>query len=374
MSPETLGTALRDLVDDVEDGMDAPVADELWADGRRRRRTTRLVPAVAAACVAALVTVALWPGGVPRASVPAVQVDGDGYARLTAYPSAIPKPPFVSPTARPGLTAAVLEERADTVELFAVSPAGAVSHLELPDSDLDRPLALSPDGRWLAQGSVLSDLVDGATVPSDAARADLDSKRTPAGSAWWSPDSRRVYVDGVNQGKPTSSGVVVATDGTVTEVPLLAGGGVPTIAGWLDSETLLAFVGVGASDDTLAGRTWRAGATAWEVSGPDVGWPYPGPGDGSQVTSLSAGLSPDGARLLLTRRVVDASTQVFSTTQAMMFDARTGAQLGMPGADGSLTPSAWEAGSYVEWGGGGCRPAWRDGQPVSTDDGTVRLQ
>ena len=53
MSPETLGTALRDLVDDVEDGMAAPLASELWAGGRRRRRTARLVPAVAAACVAA---------------------------------------------------------------------------------------------------------------------------------------------------------------------------------------------------------------------------------------------------------------------------------------------------------------------------------
>ena len=275
---------------------------ELWAGGRRRRRTARLVPAVAAACVAALVTVALWPAGVPRASVPAVQIDGDGYARLTSYPSAVPKPPFVSATARPGLTAAVLEERGDTLELFAVAPAGAVSHLELPATDLDRPLALSPDGRWLARGSVLTDLVDGATVPSAAVRADLDSKRTPDGSVWWSPDSRHVYVDAFNQGKPTSSGVVVGTDGTVTEVPLLAGGRVPLVAGWLDSETVLAFVGLSAADASLSGRTWRVGAPAWEVSGPDLQWSYLAPQGSSLVTSLAAGLSPDGSRLLLTRQ------------------------------------------------------------------------
>jgi len=39
--------------------------------------------------------------------VPAVQLD-DGVARLTAYPSATPKPPFISATGRPGVTTAVV--------------------------------------------------------------------------------------------------------------------------------------------------------------------------------------------------------------------------------------------------------------------------
>ena len=85
MSPDRLGTALRDLVDDVEEGLTTPVADELWAGGRRRRRTARLVPLVAAACLAALVALALWPTGMPQASVPAVQID-DGAHLPTARP------------------------------------------------------------------------------------------------------------------------------------------------------------------------------------------------------------------------------------------------------------------------------------------------
>ena len=102
MSPDRLGTALRDLVDDVEQGVAPPVAGALWAGGRRRRRTARLVPVLAAACVAALVALVVWPSGAPRASVPAVTIDGDGYARLTSYPSAIPKPPFIPASPAPG--------------------------------------------------------------------------------------------------------------------------------------------------------------------------------------------------------------------------------------------------------------------------------
>ena len=101
MSPDPLGTALRDLADDVEAGLVPPVADELWAGGRRRRRTARLVPVVAAACVAALVTLVVWPSGAPRASLPAVTVDDDGTARLTAYPDVIAKPPSIRTTTHP---------------------------------------------------------------------------------------------------------------------------------------------------------------------------------------------------------------------------------------------------------------------------------
>ena len=118
-------------------------------------RTARLVPLVAAACVAALVTVALWPAGGPRASVPAVQLD-DGVVRLTGLPSQIPKPLLLAGTARPGVTAAVVAQEGDTLDLFSVSPSGTPHRLLVPDVQGATRPALSPDGRWLSQGAVLT--------------------------------------------------------------------------------------------------------------------------------------------------------------------------------------------------------------------------
>lgn len=373
MSPDRLGTALRDLVDDVEQGVAPPVASELWAGGRRRRRTARLVPVLAAACVGALVALVVWPSGAPQASVPAVTIDGDGHARLVSYPSEIPKPPFIPQTARPGITAAVLPDRGDTVRLYAVSTAGTVRELLTPDADSSPPPALSPDGRRLAQGTTLIDLVGGETVPSEAVRAELSSTRTQPGEAWWSPDSRRVYVDALNQGQSRSSGLVIGTDGSVAETPLLEGNVVPSVAGWLDADTLLAFVTGGGPSPRLGGRTWTVGSPAWEVSGPDIQWPGDPAYAGSRVRGVRADLSPDASRLLVTRRVADPEIETLTTTQAMVFDAATGAPFGMPASDDQLSSSSWDPSASVEWGGAGCRPAWRDGLPVSTDDGRVFL-
>ena len=109
MSPDDqLGTALRDLVDDVEDGVDAPVAGRSCGPmARRRRRTTRLVPAVAAACVAgAGHRSRSGPAACPGPRCPPCRSTTDGYARLTAYPSAIAEAAAsCRATARPGLTA-----------------------------------------------------------------------------------------------------------------------------------------------------------------------------------------------------------------------------------------------------------------------------
>ncbi len=370
MSPDRLGTALHDLVDDVEDGLATPVADELWSGGRRRRRTARLIPVVAAACVAALVTVALWPAGAPRASVPAVTFDDDGYGRLKAYPSAIPKPPFVPSTARPGVTAAVVAQEGDTLSLYAVSPEGVPRRLLVPDVQGSIRPAVSPDGRWLSQGGVLSDLVGGATVPAESVRAELESTRAPmSGSAWWSPDSRRVYVDGINEGTPRSSGYVVGTDGTVTEAPLLDGGAVPRVAGWMDRDTVLAFVvGFADGEAILSGRTWRVGDPSWKESIVDVQWPNDGSLDDSEMASVRADLSPDGTLLLLTRKITDTGTGVLEATQGALFDGQTGRPLGIPDAAGRFGPVPEATGPYLEWGGWGCRPAWRNGLPVTTDD------
>ena len=369
MSPDTLGSALRTLVDDVDDGAATPAADELWAGGRRRRRTARLVPLVAAACVAALVTVALWPADPSRASVPAVQIDGDGFSRLTAYPSAIPKPPFLPNTGSPGVSAAVVGDGSDS--LFAVSTSGAVTHLVLPDPPpgISTPPSLSPDGRWLARGFLLTDLTRGATLPDLPVRQSLASTRVPSESpARWSPDSRRAYVDAPSRGEPKSSGLVVGTDGSISEAPLLASGAVPLVAGWVDKDTVLAFVGFADGTASLSGRTWRVGDPSWKESIVDVQWPSDGTLDGSELSSVRTELSPDGTLLLLTRKLTDSGTGVLSSTQAALFDGQTGRPLGIPDAEGRLGPVPESTGPYLQWGGWGCRPAWRNGLPVTTDD------
>ncbi len=368
MSPERLGTALHDLVDEVEDGAVPPVADELWAGGRRRRRTAKVVPLVAAACIAAMVTVALWPAGAPHAAVPAVQFH-DGVVRLTTYPSAIPKPPVLPNTGSPGVTAAVVGGDADNV--YAVSTTGGVTHLVLPDPPpgFSTAPSLSPDGRWVARGFLLTDLVRGAALPDLPARQSLASTRLPSESpAQWSPDSRRAYVDAPNRGEPKSSGLVVGTDGSVTAAPLLAGGAVPRVAGWIDKDTVLAFVGFGDGAASLSGRTWRVGDPSWKVSIVDVQWPSDGTLDGSELSSVRTDLSPDGTLLLLTRKLNDSGTGVLSSTQAALFDAQTGRPLGIPDAAGRFGPVPEAGGPFLEWGGWGCRPAWRNGLPVTTDD------
>ena len=124
MSPDPLGTALRDLVDDVEAGSPRPSPTSCGPVGAAVVAPPALVPVVAAACVAALVTVALWPSGAPRASVPAVTVDDDGTARLTAYPYVIAKPPSIRTTTTPGCAAALIPGSGDLAPIYAVSRWG----------------------------------------------------------------------------------------------------------------------------------------------------------------------------------------------------------------------------------------------------------
>ena len=375
MSPDQLGAALRGLVDDVEGGQAPPVAEALWVRGRRRRRTARLVPAVAAACVAGLVGLLVLPAGHPRASVPAVQIDVDGAARLTAYPDVIAKPPFLTETARPGVTAAIVPGSDQLAPVHAVSPTGVVTRVPLPldASGLLGTPSLSPDGRWVARGPVLTDLVTGAAVPSRADQARLADARTPTTEpSWWSPDSRRVFVATFNDGVPRSAGLVVGIDGSTTEVPLVAGGVAPIVAGWLDDASLLVFLDLGPGTSRLEGRTWRVGDDAWQVSDADVEWSTVDELEAPEDEIVRASLSPDRSRVLLTRSVADPDPTGLQSTRAMMFDSSTGAQIGMPDGDGVLDSASWAPGSYVEWGGWGCRPAWRHGEPVVTDDVTIR--
>ena len=369
MSPDHLGTVLRDLVDDVEEGVAPLVPADLWAGGRRRRRTTRLVPGLAAACVAAVVGLLVWPTGQPRASVPAVGLDVDGTTRLTAYPSVIARPPFVRTASTPGVSAAVVVSASGIPQLHVVSPTGDVRRISEPAmTGAGGVPSLSPDGRWIAWRSTLTDLLAGSSVPSVDVRSRLAEQWIPDDEpAWWAPDSSRVFVSALDEVSPGSSGFVLGTDGTVLEVPVVEEAIQPVLAGWLDRTTVLALLDLGPGTSRLEVRTWTVGEPSWREPGTVVSWSETGGDD--QI--LRATLSPDRGRLLLTGSRTDAGTGELSGTEAMMFDPRTGDQLGMPSGDGTVSASSWAPGSLVGWEGWGCRPAWRENLPVVTD-GSVR--
>jgi hypothetical protein len=257
--------------------------------------------------------------------------------------------------------------------MYAVSPVGALTRLPLPRDEwgFGGP-SLSPDGRWVSRGPVLTNLISGAAIPSRADQARLEDAWTPTVEpSWWSPDSRRVFVATFNQGVPRSAGLVVGIDGSITEVPLVAGGVAPNVAGWIDEASLLVFLDLGPGTSRLEGRTWRVGDDVWHVADADVEWSTVDELEAPEDEIVRASLSPDRSRVLLTRSVADPEPTGLQSTRAMMFDASTGAQIGMPDVDGLLDSASWAPGSYVEWGGWGCRPAWRHGGPVVTD-GTIR--
>ena len=370
MSTDPLSTALRDLVADAERGVVAPDVQDLWAAGRRRRVTGVAFPLLAAACLIALIALVAWPAGVPRAAVPAVQVDDREPARLTAFPAAIAKPPFVTATRSPGVTAALVPSAGADQRPYAVSPRGEVSRVDLPPAGAGSPElqpSLSPDGRWVARGVVLTDLVRGVTTPSPSEQARVvGADGPPLEPGWWSPDSRRVFVATLDAAVE-SDGVVVTTDGEIEEVPAVERGIEATFAGWLDGDTLLALLDLGPGTSRLEVRTWTIGDPSWIATGAVMSWSQ------SEPTELRALVSPEGQRLLLTAAGVDDATNELATTRAMMFDPRSGARLGMPLADGTVRVSDWAEDSYAGWDGWGCRPAWHDGLPVITDRGVKGL-
>jgi hypothetical protein len=178
-----------------------------------------------------------------------------------------------------------------------------------------------------------------------------------------------VYVNADDLSTPgSSSGFVVGTDGTVTPAPLLQSGQVPFVAGWLDEDTVLAFVGFADGSTSYSARTWRVGSPRWEVGSADITLPADEGPAGPVAAAIRAELSPDRSRLLVTRRIADPAPGGFEATEGMLFDSGTGAPLGAPSPDGRLSSPSGNTVAAVGWAGWGCRPAWRNGLPVTTDD------
>ena len=110
-----------------------------------------------------------------------------------------------------------------------MSPAGVVTEVPpapVDASELFAEPSLSPDGRWLARGPVLTDLVSGAAVPSAREQARAGAGLDAAGAAHRGglPTRSRVFVGTFNQGQPRFAGIVVGIDGSVTSVPLVEDG------------------------------------------------------------------------------------------------------------------------------------------------------
>ena len=349
MNPhDTLGNALDTLAAGLgaQHGV-APEVDTLWRDGSRRRfRVRALVGGAALAALALLVATLTLPGARPE-SLPATS-PGE---RPTSYPARVAMPWSITETSRPGASAlAVVTRESGSLRVRTVGPTGTVSTLRTAAPVADGELDLSPDGQVLALGPVLHDLVTGTETEVPVDRAYLPTRA----ATWWSPDSLHTYVAGRG-----GSGVVVDRAGRSIPVPPSGGGDGVKVAGWSDDSTLLAVWQSAPDRFTLA--TWTLGAGDWSL-GATIEWPaWP------DHHSLRASVSPGGTRILLYGGWDVPAPNGVPTVVGQVFDVASGAVVGVPVGDTPAAEVGWDEESYVDWQGTGCRPAWQDGVPVTTD-------
>ncbi|WP_299447928.1 hypothetical protein [uncultured Phycicoccus sp.] len=345
MNPhDTLGPALDALAADLAgDRVVPPDASDAWQSGARRRwRLRGLATTVAVLAVAAVVGTIALPGVRPE-SMPASR-PGEP---LPSYPARVAMPWRVADTAAPGRSAlAMVRPDAPDPVVHVVGPTGAVTTLRTGAEPMEQGLSLSPDGRVLALGTVVHDLETGQE--RDLAVGGV------TGAGWWSPDSRRLYLPG-----PGGQGVVVGVDGDRVVVPPSGGGDGVVAAGWVDDATVLAVWQSGAGTFTLA--SWRLGRSDWTL-GPSIDWPaWP------QGHRLGASVSPDGTRIVLYGTSDVAGPDGPPPVVGQVFDVASGDVVGIPVGDTPAAAAEWDRESFLHWPGTGCRPAWRDGAPVTTD-------
>jgi hypothetical protein len=158
-----LGTALRELAREAEPAAPAD-ATELWRRGRVRVRVRRLGAAGVAAAVTLLLGGLAAAGPEPRLISPASSPDAPG------IPSRVEDPPGWLPVTPYGHAVGPLAVLARGVRhgqtaLFGINAnSGSYRFLDLPDQVPDTPVALSPDGRWVAYWSGDHGVVTGLTA------------------------------------------------------------------------------------------------------------------------------------------------------------------------------------------------------------------
>ena len=285
MNRSSLGSALDDLVRDVQPSSGPPV-EALWAQGGRRRARTRLGGGAAVLIAIALVAFVSWPSlsqpEPPEVPQPARTVAPDTYPSVLAHPYFAPD----ALTAHRAMTVAVL----DGTTAYTVDSKGAA--WKLPGARLQRRYAaLSPDGRWLVDGERVFDLVRGRSqgVVQPGAVDDIQLW------AAWAPDSghyARAY-------EPSSDVVVSTPDGTQLVVPAaspleqVTRGSLVT-GGWLDDRTVMVTYG-SVSEPAMEVQTWTIGDSSWRSRGRLT---YPQTLD-LAASSTAAAVSPDGTTLVI---------------------------------------------------------------------------
>lgn len=285
------GTALADLVRDVESPGGPPV-DALWTRGARRRARVRMVGAAGVAVLVALLTFVAWP------SLAAAPVPGSPRPVQTAaprtYPSVIAHPYFAPDalTAHRPMTAVVL----DGSTAFGIDSRG--NAWKVPGAGPIRGYAaLSPNGRWMVDGLTVYDFTSGVTraVPQPGAIDDIQLW------AAWAPDSAH-YVRAYD---PSSDIVVATPDGTQLSVPPLSpleqvSRGSIVTGGWLGNRDLMVAYG-SLTESALDVYTWTIGKGSWRASGQLT---YP---SSVNLHAEAISVSPDGQTLAMGASIMDAS-------------------------------------------------------------------
>lgn len=350
---DTLSRALDGLSTGlVGEDPPSPEPRPLWRRGVRQRWRERGVAAAVLAVAAALVAVGTLPLGGEPSTLPATGPDG----LPTSYPARVAMPFGTGATSAPGVSALALPaERDGRRVVWAVGPTGAVRRVLSGPARFDGAapadadsVSLSPDGRWLASSGGVHDLVSGRVAAVELGTRLRQVQNSLRGRPFWAPDSRRVYLPGESALPPSAGVVLDAVSGQAWVVPPPEGGPAAVSAGWRDTSSLVALWRTG--PDTHRVSTWTVGDDGWR-EGPTITWAGP-----TTDTPLAAAVSPGGRSVLLLDQVEGADGSG-PRTRAGLFDLGTGASAGSP----------------TEWSGWGCRPAWRDGVPVATDDLAFRL-
>ena len=237
MSPDPLGTALRDLVDDVEAGLVPPRGGRAvgrWAPSSPHRppRPGR------GRCVCR------GPGhprGLAERCPASLGARHHGRRRRNGATHGLPRCHRQAPVhpdddgtgcdgrPRPGLGRARCDVRGVA---GGGTDSGAAAARRV---GVRRTLALARRSVGLPWARAHRPHQWGGRSRRVRTRPGSSDAWTPtAEPSWWSPDSRRVFVACVQPRGPAVRRPGVGTDGSITEVPLVAGGVAPIVAGWID--------------------------------------------------------------------------------------------------------------------------------------------
>ena len=329
---------LREPLDDLLAEVPAYVVADphaAWAVGVRRRALRRV--GVAGAVAGAVVLLAGLVTVLPSAND--VQPAGDPDS--TGYPAHIDKPWLLRDLPdQPGRLSAVVEDGEAT--WLAAAADGRVWRVPQDDPIDSFPPALSDDGRMIGYLDghttfVLRDLLTGEETRFDQVtdNAVVRSRRdaywsTGQAPSFWSPDGTKLVVRGGKWvGGEHVRGVVLGTDGTLTEISRVHGSQV----GWLDDDTLGWLDGDRLVATDLAGDVERSVPVGISERA------------GRGISQWSGTLSPDRSRLAI----------VLSNRGGTIVTAST--------ADGTvLSRENAGADSY-------CSPSWAGDRPAFFQDG-----